>query len=91
MVAEMDGDALMQRLDRLLAIARRINRGDRRMILALQSDLITLRAALLQQRDALAQKLNIAGTRSKAATAYSRIASLGRHATTAAPHPPITE
>jgi hypothetical protein len=46
---------------------------------------------LQQRRDALAQKLNIAGARSKAATAYSRIASLGRHATAAAPHPSITE
>jgi uncharacterized protein YmfQ (DUF2313 family) len=91
MVAEADDDALLRRLDRLLAAAQQIDRGDRRMILALQGDLSTLRTTLQQRREALAQKLNIAGARSKAATAYSRIASLGRHATAAAPHPSITE
>ncbi|WP_139069765.1 hypothetical protein [Tardiphaga robiniae] len=70
----------MRQLDRLIAVARRIEGGDRRMILALQGDLNTLRAVLHQRRDALAQKLNIASARSKAATTYSRIASLGRHA-----------
>jgi hypothetical protein len=37
MVADADDDALMRRLDRLLAAAQRIDRGDRRMILALQA------------------------------------------------------
>ena len=72
MVAEADDDALMRRLDRLLAAAQQIDRGDRRMILALQVDLRTLRTTLQQRRDALAQKLNIAGARSKAATAIVR-------------------
>lgn len=80
MVAEADDDMLLRRLDRLVAVARRIEGGDRRMILALQGDLNTLRAVLHQRRDVLAQKLNIAGARSKAATTYSRIALLGRHA-----------
>ena len=80
MVVEADDDALLRQLDRLVAVARRIECSDRRVILALQGDLNSLRAVLHQRGDALAQKLNIAGARSKAATAYSRIASLGRHA-----------
>jgi hypothetical protein len=80
MVVEADDDALLRQLNRLVAVARRIEGSDRRVILALQGDLNSLRAVLHQRRDALAQKLNIAGARSKAATAYSRIASLGRHA-----------
>jgi hypothetical protein len=79
-VVEVNDDALLRQLDRLVAVALRIEGGDRRVILALQGDLNTLRAVLHQRRDALAQKLNIAGARSKAATAYSRIASLGRRA-----------
>jgi hypothetical protein len=76
MSSENHDDELFRRLDRLMAMAKTIRRRDRRLVLSLESDLLALRAALHLRRDALMQKLNIAGTGSKASAAYSRIASL---------------
>ena len=83
MSPENHDEELFGRLDRLIAAAKTIRRRDRRLVLSLESDLQALRTALHLRRDALVQKLNIAGTGSKAAAAYSRIASL-RPGTTAA-------
>ncbi|UPJ46389.1 hypothetical protein IVB30_23890 [Bradyrhizobium sp. 200] len=76
MSSENHDDELLRRLDRLMATARTIRRRDRRLVLSLESDLRALRTALHLRSDALLQKLNIAGTSSKASAAYSRIASL---------------
>lgn len=73
---ENHDDELFRRLDRLMAMAKTIHRRDRRLVLSLESDLRALRTALHLRRDALVQRLNIAGTGSKASAAYSRIASL---------------
>jgi hypothetical protein len=77
-----DDDALLGRLDRLVAMAKTIRqpsqRQDRRLILALENDLRMLRTALGSRKDALAQKLNSAGAGSRAMSAYSRTASLAR-------------
>jgi hypothetical protein len=76
----MDGaneDELFRRLRRLVASSKTAHRHDRRVILALENDLMVLRQALMSRSDALLQKIAIAGTGSKAVTAYSRVASLG--------------
>lgn len=83
MSAENHDEELFRRLDRLIAAAKTIRRRDRRLILSLESDLRVLRTALHLRSDALVQRLNIAGTGSKAVAAYSRIASL-RPGTTSA-------
>ena len=76
MSAERQDEELFGRLDRLVATAKTLRGRDRRLILSLESDLRALRAALHLRGDALAQQLNLAGAGSKAAVAYSRIASL---------------
>jgi hypothetical protein len=76
-------DELFRRLDRLMAMAKTIRRQDRRLVLSLESDLRALRTALHLRSDALVQRLNIAGTGSKAVAAYSRIASLKPSTTSA--------
>lgn len=76
-------EELFRRLDRLVATAKTIQRRDRRLILSLESDLRALRAALRLRSEALVQKLNVAGTGSRAVAAYSRVASL-RSGTTSA-------
>ena len=76
MSAERHDEELFDRLDRLVATAKTIHRRDRRLVLSLESDLRALRTALQLRSDALVQRLNIAATRSKAAAAYSRVASL---------------
>jgi hypothetical protein len=78
MADDTEDDALFGQLDRLVATSKAISRRDRRLVLALESDLRAVRTALQLRSDALAQKLNMAGTCNKAATAYSRIAFLGR-------------
>lgn len=83
MLPDGHDEELFRRLDRLLAEAKTIRRRDRRLVLSLASDLQALRAALRLRSDALAQRLNIAGTGGKAAAAYYRIASLKPSATPA--------
>lgn len=78
MADDFGDDALFGQLDRLVATSKTIPRRDRRLVLALESDLRAVRAALQSRSDALAQKLNMAGARSQAVTAYSRNASMGR-------------
>jgi hypothetical protein len=90
MLDETDHDALFRRLDRLVAATRAPLR-DRRLMLSLQADLRALRAALCTGRDGVAHRLNLAGTRSNAASAYSRIAFLGRDAASAPTNKSITE
>lgn len=76
-------DELFRRLDRLMAMAKTIRGQDRRLVLSLESDLRALRTALHLRSDALVQRLNIAGTGSKAVAAYCRIASLKPSTTSA--------
>lgn len=78
MTERSDEDALFGQLDRLVATSRTLPLHDRRMVLSLEADLWRLRAALCAGRDSLAQKLNMAGARNVAMTAYSRTAFLGR-------------
>ncbi|XSC47395.1 hypothetical protein ACF1BQ_018975 [Bradyrhizobium sp. RDT10] len=75
MSSENHDDELFRRLDRLMAMAKMMRR-DRRLVLSLENDLRALRTALQFRRDALVQRLNIAGAGSKAVAAYSRIACL---------------
>lgn len=73
---DADEDELLRRLRRLVANSKTAHRYDRRVVLSLQNDLVMLRQALINRRDALLQKIAIAGAGSKAVTAYSRVASL---------------
>jgi len=76
MSSENHDDELFRRLDRLMAMAKNIQRRDWRLVLSLENDLRALRTALHLRSDALVQRLNIAGAGSKAVAAYSRTASL---------------
>lgn len=76
MFPDSQDDVLFRRLERLLATAQTVRRDDRRLVLALESELQALRTALRLRSDALVQKLNIAGTGGKAVAAYSRTACL---------------
>lgn len=67
-------DPLLQRMESLRAAAQRINAGDRRLILALRNDIHLLRAALHRRSNELAGELSLAGTKSRAVSAYSRAA-----------------
>lgn len=90
-MTETDNDPLMLRLAGLRAAANRIDSGDRRMILALRSDVQLLRDALHRRRDELARALNTAGAQNKAANAYSRMAAMARFPLTAASRPSTPE
>lgn len=78
----VDEDELLRRLRRLVASSKTVHRHDRRVILSLQNDLTMLRQVLVNRKDALLQKIAIAGAGSKAVTAYSRVASLARRTVT---------
>jgi hypothetical protein len=78
MTETTEDDVLLGRLNHLVARSRTIRSHDRRLVLSLESDLRALRAALHARSDALAQKMSMAGARSQAVSAYSRIAFLGR-------------
>lgn len=80
MTDRADDKELFTRLDRLLSAARLIRGGERRLILSLESDIRRVRAALSARGEALAQELRTLNARSQAASAYGRIASMGRAA-----------
>jgi hypothetical protein len=82
MTSGIDDEPLLQRLESLRAAAQRIRTGDRRLILALRNDIHLLRAALHRRSDELAGELRLAGTKSRAVSAYSRTATLAIRSST---------
>lgn len=71
-------EALFGRLHRLVAIARTIQRHDRRNVLSLQADIRALRAELNRRCTVLTQQMKDAGARTTAINAYARTGSLAR-------------
>ncbi len=80
MVDATSDEHLMLRLRRLAAAAQRATRrDDRRRLLALQSDLQAVRAELQARCRMLVEKIDTAGARFSAVSAYARCASLQRN------------
>ncbi|ABD05477.1 hypothetical protein RPB_0766 [Rhodopseudomonas palustris HaA2] len=73
-------DELFVRLDRLVTAARILRGAERRLILSLESDIRRVRAGLSGRCEELAHELRTLNTRSRAASAYGRTASMGRGA-----------
>jgi hypothetical protein len=72
-------EQLLRRLRRIVVAARAIGPGgDRRRVLALESDLRLVRAALNRRCGMLVDKMNEAGAQLRAVSAYARCASLRR-------------
>jgi hypothetical protein len=72
-------EQLFRRLRRIVMAAKAMTPGgDRRRVLALESDLRSVRAALNGRCGLLVQKMNEAGAQLNAVSAYARCASLRR-------------
>jgi hypothetical protein len=72
-------EQLLLRLRRLeIDVAVAASSDDRRVLLTLQSDLLSLLTTLKQRSDQLLAKINEANLKFDAATAYARCATLGR-------------
>jgi hypothetical protein len=75
-------EQLFHRLRRIVMAAKAMGPGDdRRRLLALESDLQSIRATLNQRCGLLVQKMNEAGAQLNAVSAYARCASLRRDPT----------
>ena len=66
----------LRRLERDVTAAA--SSGDRRLLLTLQSDLLSLLTELKQRSDRVMAEINEANLKFDAATAYARCATLGR-------------
>ncbi|NEW87052.1 hypothetical protein DU475_07220 [Rhodopseudomonas sp. WA056] len=82
MFAREDDDRLLRRLRRATTAAAAMTRDDdQRLLLALESEIGGLRAAIVARRDHVLAEINGARARSGAVTAYARCAALTpRHA-----------
>jgi hypothetical protein len=76
-------DELFVRLRRLAATIESNRHRDRRLLLALQNDLRSVRAELVARRDAVSDQLRETGRRFSAISAYVRTASIARGLTPA--------
>ncbi|MFZ5740040.1 hypothetical protein BJ123_12328 [Rhodopseudomonas thermotolerans] len=77
MFARDTDDQLLRRLRRAAAAANATTRrDDRRRLLALESEISALRAAVIARRDRVLAEIAGARTRSGAVTAYARCAAL---------------
>jgi hypothetical protein len=72
-------EQLLLRLRRLeMDATAAASSGDRRLLLTLQSDLLSLVTVLKRRSDRVAAEINEANAQFDAATAYARCATLGR-------------
>jgi hypothetical protein len=78
-MSDLDNDErLFNRLNRLAVAANSMTAAnDRRLLLAMESELNALKALLHRQGDLLAQQLNAASAQINAVSAYARCAVLG--------------
>jgi hypothetical protein len=72
------GEALLRRLQRLVAGARAAKRGDRRQLLTLLDDIETARCGLLRECAEIEGEMRQATARAAAIGAYLRGAQAGR-------------
>lgn len=76
--AKAVGEALLRRMQRLLARAGRVNSTDRRQLVALIDDVETTRWRLLKQRAEVESEMRQATVRATAIGAYMRTSQAGR-------------